>query len=173
MKLLVIAYPELSKKDFSSIESFRKENDRMFSIVRPHFTFVFPSENITIPDLIHELDLLLEHEKAIFFSLRCASLCKDDFNDYYHCFLVPDEGFSQIVKLHDKLYSRLLKRELRLDINYLPHIGVGNSKDPLHCKRMVDKWNEKDFEINGTISYLTIIKYENETIETIESFQLK
>lgn len=173
MQLLVIAYPELTKKDFSLIESFRKDNDRMFTIVRPHFTFVFPVEKIAIPDLIHEMEILLESEKAISFSIRCATLSKDDFNDYYHCFLVPDEGYSHMVKLHDRLYSRILKEELRMDINYLPHIGVGNSKDPHHCMSMVEEWNTKDFEINGTISYLNIIKYEKGSIENIESFQLK
>ncbi len=172
MKLLIIAYPELTKKDLSQIENFRKEHDNMFNIIKPHFTLVFPLENIEVPDLIHEMDLLLEHEKAISFSIRCAMINKDAFSENYHVFLVPDEGLSQMIKLHDKLYIGLLNEDLRLDIPYIPHITIGSSKDKYKSKKMVEDWNSKDFEINGTISYIHIIKHNLDHIDTIESIQL-
>ncbi|HMG14266.1 MAG TPA: 2'-5' RNA ligase family protein [Saprospiraceae bacterium] len=172
MKTLVIAYPELTKRDLSQIENFRKEHDNMANLIKPHFTLVFPLDNIEVPDLIHEMDLLLEHEKAIPFSMRCAMINKDAFSENYHVFLVPDEGFSQLIKLHDKLYNGLLNDNLRLDIPFIPHITIGSSTDKYQCKKMVDDWNSKDFEINGTISYLHLVKYTGEYVETIESVQL-
>lgn len=75
------------------------------------------------------------------------------------------KGYSRIVKLHDKLYSEKLKSNLRLDIDFVPHIGIGNSKDKFSCKKMVDQWNEKEFSISGKITHLTVVNYENDTIK--------
>ena len=104
--------------------------------------------------------------------MRCATINKDAFSNYYHVFLVPDEGYSNIVKIHDRLYSGLLKDNHRLDVDFIPHIGIANSVDKYKCKRLVDYWNSKEFEINGTISKITIIKYENNIVTNIEDIRL-
>jgi 2'-5' RNA ligase len=173
MKLLVIAYPKLTDEDLLRIENFRKENDKMFDVVRPHFTFVFPVADISVADFTAEIKEQLKQAEPISFCLRCSTINKDDFSEYYHAFIVPDEGFSQIVKLHDKLYSDKLFIHQRLDIDFIPHITIGNSKDKLVCKKMVDEWNSKTFLITGTVSTLDIAQYENDKVTTIEKITLK
>jgi hypothetical protein len=86
---------------------------------------------------------------------------------------VPDEGYGRIVKLHDKLYSDKLKDNLRLDLDFIPLIGIGNSQDRHKCKKMVDEWNKEEFELRGTISRLKIVRYENDVVTTIEEIKLK
>ena len=81
---------------------------------------------------------------------------------------VPDEGYSRIVKLHDKL-----KDNLRLDLDFIPLIGIGNSQDRHKCKKMVDEWNKEEFELRGTISRLKIVRYENDVVTTIEEIKHK
>lgn len=84
---------------------------------------------------------------------------------------VPDEGSSRIVKLHDKL-----KDNLRLDLDFIPLIGIGNSQDRHKCKKMVDEWNKEEFELRGTISRLKIVRivrYENDVVTTIEEIKHK
>jgi hypothetical protein len=85
---------------------------------------------------------------------------------------VPDEGFSRIVKLHDRFYTGLLAPELRLDIPFIPHITVGNLTDSLRCIALVDELNAQDFEISGTITALDVIKESNGNITTIERIKL-
>lgn len=172
MKLLVIAYPKLSEEDLLQIENCRKHNDKMFSVVKPHFTFVFPVDGISIADFSSEIKIQLDQAKPISFCFRCATINKDDFSENYHAFLVPDEGFSQIVKLHDKLYSGKLFIHQRLDIDFIPHITIGNSSDKMICKKMVDEWNAKEFTISGTISSVDIVEFENNKVKTIEKIKL-
>lgn len=93
--------------------------------------------------------------------------------NYYHALLAPDEGFSSIVKLHDKLYCRNLKPYHRMDIDFIPHLGIGTSKNKDKCKRMVDEWNEHNFSITGIVSLLSIVKYEENSVERIRGIQLK
>ena len=174
MAYLVLAYPKLNSKDFELIQNYRKEKDeRYYNVVEPHFTIVFPVFDINKEDFIKEIKEKAKEVKEIDLVIRCVTINKDAFNEYFHTFMVPDEGYSKIVKLHDKLYEDKLFDNLRLDLNFVPHIGIGNSKDKFICKKMVDEWNRKDFSINGTISQLTIVKYENDKVEKIEEINLE
>ena len=174
MAYLVIAYPEIPKSDFDKIQSYRELNDKLYyNIVEPHFTIVFPVFDKEEAEFIEEIKFQTADFEKITFNLKCATIKKDAFSEYFHLFLVPDEGLSKIIKLHDKLYSDKLNGNLRLDIDFIPHIGIGNSLDKYLCKSMVDEWNKNDFSINGTIKELTIIKYEDNTVTNIEKLELK
>jgi 2'-5' RNA ligase len=173
MKFLLISYPNLSLKDFTLIQSIRQLYDKQFSIINPHFTFIFPSENIEPNDFILEVKHQLKDLKPFSFSLRCATINKDSFSDYYNIFLVPDEGYSQMVKVHDKLYRDKLHDHLRLDIDYIPHITIGNSIDKFVCKEIVDELNSTDFCINGSITSFDVILFENNKVTTIEKIELQ
>ncbi|NYT14003.1 MAG: 2'-5' RNA ligase family protein [Candidatus Methanofastidiosa archaeon] len=173
MSFLVIAYPELKKKDYNWIQELRSKNDELYyDAVKPHFTLVFPVFYLNQKQLISEIKEKSKDLKQVDFCLRCAVLNKDAFNDYWHAFLVPDEGFSGITKFHDKFYSGKLKDEHFLAIQYLPHIGVGNSINANECKKLVDELNEMNFEVFGKIKNLTIIRYEEKKVEDIETIEL-
>ena len=174
MAYLVLAFPELTKTDFDLIQEYRKRNDELyFNVVNPHFTIVFPTSDFSENEFVKEVTKQSTKFRTFDFTIRCATINKDAFSDYYHTFLVPDEGFSNIVKLHDKLYSNKLIGNLRLDIDYIPHIGIGNSNDKFICKKMVDNWNTSDFSISGKITQLTIVEYTNATVKKIQEIELK
>jgi len=163
MKLLAVAYPELSEKDFKLIENYRREHDSLYDIIRTHFTLVFPVRDFSEKIFAEEIKKQLQGIQAFTFTLRSATINKDAFTENYYAFLVPDEGHSNIIKLHDKLYCGRLSPYLRLDIDFIPHITIGNSTDIMACKKMVDDWNSNDFEITGKISSIDIINYEKAT----------
>lgn len=122
MAHLVIAYPELAPSDLARIQRFRELNDELFfKVVAPHFTLVFPVFDRAAPEFIHEIKRQAQGMGRIPFDLKCAVINKDAFSAHYHAFLVPDEGFGRIVRLHDKLYSGRLEPERRLDIDYPAH----------------------------------------------------
>jgi len=174
MSHLVIAYPELKKKDYSWIQELRSKYDLLYyDIINPHFKFIFPVFYLDKKELISEVKEKSRGLKIINFSLRCAIINKDPFNDYWHIFFVPDEGYSDITKAHDKLYSGKLKDELFLAIPYIPHIGIGNSTNANDCKILVDELNERNFEIKGKIKNLSIISLIEKKVEDIETIELE
>ena len=174
MALAVIAYPVLDKKDYRFIQDFRKQHDPLlYSVIEPHFTFVFPVKGMLKDDFTQEILKQSEGGGCFDFTIRCAVVNKDSFLEYSHTLLVPDEGFSSIVKMHDKLYSDLLIKEQRLDIDYIPHVGIGTSKDILQCKQMADELNKSQLEIKGLIKELTIVEFENNRIENQSIIPLK
>jgi hypothetical protein len=131
MSLAVASYPKLTDNDYKDVQHFRKEHDRLYySVTQPHFSFVFPLEGIEKGRFIDEVYKKSNGCGKIQFEIRCATVNKDAVIQYYHLLLVPDEGYSRMVKLHDRLYSGLFFEHLRLDIDFIPHMGIANSKDP-------------------------------------------
>lgn len=171
--LLVIAYPTISTENFHWIQSIRKCHDELnLGVIAPHFTIVFPVFDFEEEAFIDHVKQATQKIEAFDFVIRCAVLGDDAFSEYMHVFLVPDEGYSSIVKLHDRLYEEMLVNELRLDIPFVPHIGIANSRDAKMCKRLVDELNTKSFEIRGRVENLDVIWYETDKVSTIEKISL-
>lgn len=79
---------------------------------------------------------------------------------------------------NDKLYYKVVDPHFTIvfpvfDIDFVPHIGIGNSRDKYLCKKMVDECNKKDFSISGKITHLTVVNYENDTVTKIEEIELE
>ena len=172
MALLVLAYPEISKDDFNKIQEFRRRNDRYYSIVNPHFTIVFPVEEVKEKEFIDHIKSRCAKFGKIDFTLNCAITVKDSFSEFWDIFLVPDKGNSGIIKLHDELYKGTLITHLRIDIPFIPHLGIGNDVDPFHCINLANELNGENISISGIISTLSIVRYDGANVELIEDICL-
>ena len=172
MNLCTLAYPKLSAEDYQRIQDFRKHNDRYFRVVEPHFTLIFPTTAWEPDPYLAEVEKQARRFQPFDFCIRGAALNKDAFQDLYHAFLVPDEGHAQITKLHYRLCAGRFFYLPSLDIDFIPHIGIGNSEDPLKCNHMVESWNREEFTIAGCISALDVANYENDTVLTIKQITL-
>jgi hypothetical protein len=178
MAYLAIAYPELAPEDFDWIQSYRARHDRRYyNVVKPHFTLVFGGTEAAIQSLsetsfIQEIETQLGGAAPIPFELAVATVNRDLSGEYYHEFLVPELGYANIVRLHDKLYSGKLKSRLRLDIDYIPHIGIGNDDDPQTCKTRIDELNLTAISVRGIINTVDVIEYSNGEVRTIRNFML-
>jgi hypothetical protein len=104
--------------------------------------------------------------------MRCASSVKDPLSPLTHVFLVPDQGFSQIVRLHDALYTDLLAPALRLDLPFIPHITIGAYPDPTISKALADQINQRDVVIEGQITTLDIIQNTPPIVPSLACIQL-
>jgi 2'-5' RNA ligase len=172
MALLVLAYPQISNDDLEWIQSLRDKHDELYAkAVASHFTLVFPAA-VEPAKLITHVKQVVAQCSEFQFTLRCAVIEKDSFNEYTHVFLVPDQGYSDLIKLHDKLYTGILESELRLDISFIPHVGIGNSVSAQTCKKLADQINQKDFAIEGTIDKLDVVLYEGDKVTTVEQIAL-
>ncbi|MFO7891389.1 MAG: 2'-5' RNA ligase family protein [bacterium] len=171
--LLVLAYPEISSEDRNWIDSFRKKHDHLFyGIVEPHFTIVFPTFGICYNDFEQEVLEKTKDTKSFNFNIRCAMINNDRLSEYNHIFLSPDEGNSDIVKLHDKLYSGILRKTLRLDVDFYSHIVIGSYTDPEKCKKLIDEINSTSFKISGKISSIDIVSFGDQKVTDLRKIEL-
>lgn len=170
--LAVANYPQLNQKDYNWINDYRKKNDDYYDMINAHFSFVFPTCNFEPDDFIKEIKKQASGVQKIKFQIKCVLRNNDQTNDYWHVLLVPDKGFSDIVKLQGKLHSGLLFPTQRLDLDFIPHIAIGNSKDTKKCKIMVDEINSMDINICGVIKQLEIIQLKDNKISTLDIVKL-
>lgn len=173
MAFAVVNYPRLSEADFDWIQSIRQEHDRLyFDVIDPHFPLVFPTDGVPEQTLLEHVGRHADEALAFDIVLRCAILGDPDFQDHAHAFLVPDEGFSNVVRLHDRLYTGPIAEFLRLDLPFIPHVGVASAPRPEDCKAIVDELNAERFELQGRVDTLDVVAYDGENVRTIEQFSL-
>jgi hypothetical protein len=172
--LFTLCYPSLTGADRLFIDEYRREHDIPFrDVVAPHFTMVFGCRDVPIAAYRAHVADVANSQTAINFSLRYAMLGNDDSNSNYYVFLVPDEGYSGISRLHDSLYQGPLASALRLDIPYIPHIGIATVPDAVRVKALCDQLNLKGVNIQGQINAITVSSYDGSKITDLESFPCK
>jgi 2'-5' RNA ligase len=172
-RLVVVSYPVLRSEDYARIQEIRAAHDELyFKVVEPHITFVFPTAAVGEEELVSHVQGSAGRTPRIDFVLRCAVVWGDGIEEWWHVFLVPEEGFSAIVRLHDALYRGPLAGELRLDKPFLPHMGIGTSRDPQACKVLADRINAHGVEIAGTIERLDVAVLEQNDVLTIKQVEL-
>lgn len=173
MALAVVSYPAIGKDDFDWIQSIRREHDHLFfGVVAPHLTIVFPTDGIAQSALIEHVADRVSVCQSFEIVFRCAILGDPDFMGHAHAFLTPDEGFSDVVRLHDRLYTGPLASELRMDLPFIPHVGIASTPSLEECKTIVNELNEERFEIRGQVDALDVIGYDGTRVWSIERYAL-
>lgn len=172
-KLFTFAYPKLSEEDTLFIEDVRRRHDGHHERVRAHFTMVFGRFDADEGAYLEHVREVARLSQPTSFVCRYAMLGADDEAARAYAFLVPDEGYSGISRLHDALYRRELAPFMQLDIPYVPHITLGSSADRGAMKDCCDELNEAALSIHGSVEALTVIALEGGSLVDVASFPFK
>jgi hypothetical protein len=173
MTLLVIAYPEMAASDLKRIQDYRLLHDETYyRRVGPHFALVFAVYGWDPQTYIREVALRAAGFRQFDFELRSAVVTKDAFSENYQTSLIPDEGLSRFVRLHYQLYRGSLQASRPLNLDFIPSLSVGNSRDAQECLDMVDHWNSNGFSIRGRVCQLAVASFNHETVQTLERLPL-
>ncbi len=173
MLLAAIGYPELSQPDFEWIQTIRAQYDvDDYNLIKPHFTFVFPYSDIEKKNFLRHMDKCVGGIKSIRFIINRVIINADVSGRKWYLFLIPEDGYNEIVNLHDTLYTGLLSGKLRRDIPYIPHITTGVFNGEQECDKVSDKLNREKLSIKGQISAIDVVSLEKNKVETIVKFEL-
>lgn len=114
----LVHFPNIDK---SRLNGFRERYDPYVGSIDIHITLVFPVPDIVGKDnLINHIENVLRGWKS--FDIRIKGIEKAW--DHW-MFLLLKKGNEEIIKLHDELYTGILRPFLREDIEFIPHIAVG------------------------------------------------
>jgi 2'-5' RNA ligase len=169
MAYLVLAYPTFAATELAWIEAIRTHHDPQATLVAPHVTLVFPlaEDAMTLEQLVAHLYEVAAKMPAPALALRCALVMPETGRAGGHLFLVPDEGMSQLVKLHDALYRGPLAPHLRLDIPFVPHITVGAGHDLAALHQVAQELNATEFALHAKIEQLTLVRHAAGAVATM------
>jgi len=172
MSLVAFSYPRLEKQDFDFIQSIRAEYEPNYSLLNPHVTFVFETDEVEQGVFLEHLRPLITATPVIDFVMRSVSLIRDVDRERWFLLLTADEGFSSIVRLHDRLYTGVLAPQLRTDIPFIPHITLGVFADWMRGAGVRDELNAKSLAIGGQVTSILIADYRTNVLRPITEITL-
>jgi 2'-5' RNA ligase len=114
----VVHYPNL---DTQRINQFRRRYDPQVDLIEPHITLMFPvPESIGEKNLVNHLESVLRGRQP--FPIHLQGLQKS-WDDYL--FLMIQEGRTDIIGLHNEIYTGVLASFPKGELPYLPHVTLG------------------------------------------------
>ena len=161
MALTVLGRPRLTAADAAWIRVLRDRHAWALRApeIGPHVTLVFPTDSTDATTATGHLAVVAGEIAAFSLAFRCALPVADAPSGGTYIYLVPDEGFSTLVRLHDRLYSGPFADALRLDLPYIPHITLGWIAEARLARALADDLNGQEPDIQARL-------------ETVELFDL-
>lgn len=128
LKRCIMIFPRF--KNIEVINKIRSKYDPLASHVQPHITLVFPFDSdITTVELKEHMYSILKDFNS--FEIILSTITPTySFGQYL--FLNIKKGNSEIVKMHEKLYTGILKDyypKWLEEEKFLPHMTVGSFED--------------------------------------------
>lgn len=173
MAYLALAYPDIDQSDYDWIQGIRKNHDkRYFDVVEPHFTLVFSTKKLSLEDFTQHVKEKAQAFKVFAISLDSARVVEDDSKEFFHEFLIPSKGFDDINKIHDELHTGPLQSELRHDIPFIPHVGIGSSEDIKEAEKVVSMVEHAQRPVIGAVSKITIVEFDGKKVIDLQTIAL-
>jgi 2'-5' RNA ligase len=152
----VVAYPRFGEADAAWVESVRAAHDPQFTLIRAHFTLVFPLATAA-DTLAAHVASCLAGQGAFEVMLGSAAAHRDEPSAGSYVFLLPSAGTRELVELHEALYAGEFRRHRRDDMPYAPHITVGHKPDHAECVALANDLNRRGLALRGDIDCVDTI----------------
>lgn len=180
MYYALVYYPEITHPGFVT---FRKKYEPYAALLPEHVTLVYPVEqSIGYKIFAHHIREILREWQP--FDLHFSSRLELTWDCWMK--LLAEEGYDQILLLHDQLYTGILEPHLRKDLPYNAYIGIGlfsnegfdfsdlTTKKTLNrpkYDRAVQEFKQLDFDHWCTVDQLTIVEV-NENFTECENKEI-
>lgn len=160
----ILIFPKFNNVE--KIQEIREKYDELFNIIQPHITIAFPFEkDILNEELKEQLKIILKDFKPFKVKCKGISLKEDKRISAYYIFLNMIEGKDTINKIHNRIYTEILKDIDISKYSYEPHITLGTTNN----------YDEK-IELNDefeTIADTIVIERIGENEESIIEYEIK
>ncbi len=160
MTLAVLGRPRLKAADAAWITALRDRHGKGLAApeIGPHLTLVFPTAATDATTATGHLGMVAGETPPLDLAFRCALPVPDPASGTTFVYLAPDEGFSALVRLHDRLYSGPFAEALRLDLPYIPHITLGRIAEAKLARALADDLNGQEPEIRARLETVELFR---------------
>jgi 2'-5' RNA ligase len=152
--LEIVARPVFGKAELEWLTRLRAVHAK--SPGPPEFTLVFPGAAERDDDVVAHAEAIGAATPRIHFVLRSAVIVPESGAGTYHVFLVPEEGFGAIIRLHDRLHVGPLAGFLRPEQPYIPHLTVVTVRDFERARHTKAQLNARDLAVSGRIDAIEL-----------------
>ena len=149
----IVARPLFGKAELEWLTRLRATHARAPG--PPEFTLVFPGLAEAPDDVVGHVAAVGAATPRISFILRSAVIVPEP-GAGYHVFLVPEEGFGAIIRLHDRLHVGPLAGFLRPEQPYIPHLTVVTVRDFELARHTKAQLNSRELAVSGRIEEIEL-----------------
>lgn len=172
----LIARPIFKANAVNFVQNVRAEFPELkHNTIEIHVTLMFKMlEGLTVEQWNEHMANVLQGQKPIAMAFRCAIPMPDltrDKTQRTHVLLVPDEGFSDVLKLHNALYTGKLAAKLLTDVPYIPQITIGYHEEADYCHQVVEFINSKG-TIIGNLTTLILLQDSGDGWQEVAEYTL-
>jgi len=150
----IVAKPVFAHAHADWLAQLRAAQAHIHDVVE--FTLVFPGATGSTQEVVRHVEAVCAATSRIRFCLRSAMIVPEGRTGQFHVFLVPDEGFGAIIRLHDRLHVGPLAACLDREMPYIPHITVASLGDFDVARRIKASLNAHDLALSGHIDALEV-----------------
>jgi 2'-5' RNA ligase len=168
--LEVIARPHFEQADLAWLTDIRSR--RAGNRGPPYFTLVFSGVDLEPRAFVDQIRANAADIPRIRFRLRSALVVPERAVGRFHVFLIPDEGFGAILRLHDALHRGPVEAAIREQQPYLPHITVATCATHAEARKIAAGLNNGALDISGHIEALEVERRTGEVIRRIAEIPL-
>ena len=157
---MALAVPVMQDSDWHYVQNLREQYDpNGYAFVEPHFTMVSLSNKFSKTAFTEILAAQLAQQAKISFCLRTAIFMPPlNGHQSWYTFLMPDEGFSGLNRLHSRIHQGPLQQTLAENFPFIPHLTVGKFTNRVECLRLVKVINKAQLELSGWITKILLVE---------------
>jgi 2'-5' RNA ligase len=146
--------------DSESLDRIRKKYDPTEPLIEPHIAVIFP-----VPESVEE-ENLVQHVEGVLKSWSPLRIRIRGFRKSFDhwLFLTLEEGYDEVVRLYRELNTGILEPYRRDDIEFIPHIGLGQfvtekgDFDQQKYEEALREAEEESFDFRRTMDRLHLVK---------------
>jgi len=170
-RVAVVAYPNLAASDRDWMEAVRAEHDPQAARLGAHFTLVFPTA-VAAPPMVARVRSVAATCRPFGFGLAEVKIVRDAVAMMWHMFLVPAAGQAELRALHEGLYDGELRRHLRADVPFVPHVTVAASADEAVCARLAARLAQEGRVVCGSVDSLDVVEVSPAGVQRVATVAL-
>jgi hypothetical protein len=174
-KRMVVAMPTMNDNELQFLQTLRKMHDpKGHAVLGPHFTLFPLHDKFSRDELKTALETNLRHQMKINVCMRLAMFMPPLYqHKSWYAFLIPDEGFSCLSRLHQLVYSGKLHSALDKKFPFIPHITIGSFGNKEDCLQLVGQFNAIRIQLSGYIEKLLFIETCNDKLIVFDELHLR
>jgi 2'-5' RNA ligase len=163
MLYALIHYPAV---DIVSINQLRRKYDPQVDLIEPHITIVFPVPgSVGEPRLVSHMEQVLRAWKPFPIHLQGLQQSWDNY-----LFLLIQEGKTDVIRLHDELYTGILAAYRREVVPFVPHVTLGAfPEDEDRCLQALEEAEGLKLDYQSIVDRLHLVKIHSNRSQIIRS----
>ena len=174
VRQIIFSIPTLNEKNLKWVECLRgRYSPGQVKTLLPHFTMLSTERQIQCNELENLLNEISMHHQKINFTIhRALAMPPLNGHDSWYAFLVPDQGFSDLSKLHASICCKRFNLSDEQLFPFIPHITVGLFSEKTACLNAIDEINAGYISLSGNVDEISAAQVSDDGVEIIKTIEL-